>query len=270
MMRIRFTPSSRLLRGIIAAVLGVTLSIAVTVALASRRTARTTARLNSAATRLDSLTDGDPDNPRRAAIAWGYAERLRLGLESPFRLIETAARDTRLSADERWTVSWALLAHVVRGETAEIDPAALDGIGPGDGGSDATTGSRHLEFIRETITAARNPRAGELALRMAYTLAVSERIVDNSAPVLVAQAAALIGDAEIARREAAGLVRATGGADPVTEIRRRRARHTLYVEQPTLLAEPDEMQREAVATVPALLDSIRLMRGDVPAAAAMT
>ena len=53
--------------------------------------ARANARLNSAAERLDSLMDRAPaDAGRRVAIAWGYAERLRLGLESPFRLIEAA------------------------------------------------------------------------------------------------------------------------------------------------------------------------------------
>src|SRR5918996_709634 len=97
-------------------VLALVLSVGVTGAALStydtRRNARATARLQSAAERLDSLTDATPgDDRRRAAIAWGYAERLRLGLESPFRLVEAASRDSRLDGSERRTIAWALLAH---------------------------------------------------------------------------------------------------------------------------------------------------------------
>src|SRR3954467_7761650 len=78
---------------------------------ATRHTARATAELEAAAQRLDSLTAKTPaDDQRRAAIAWGYVERMRFGLESPFRLIEAASRDPRLGVPERRTVASALLA----------------------------------------------------------------------------------------------------------------------------------------------------------------
>ncbi|MGH7466014.1 MAG: hypothetical protein ACREK1_12610, partial [Longimicrobiales bacterium] len=59
-------------------------------------------------------------------IALGYAERLRLGLGSPFRLVETALRDPRLPEGARREVAWALLALTLSGETYAVDPIALD------------------------------------------------------------------------------------------------------------------------------------------------
>ncbi|HJQ19041.1 MAG TPA: hypothetical protein VJ867_01755 [Gemmatimonadaceae bacterium] len=218
-----------------------------------------TARLNSAAARLDSLTDrGTPDERDRSAVAWGYAERLRLGLESPFRLIEAAGRDPRLLADERRTVAWALLAHVLRGETYDIDPAALDGLGPMIDNRSAS-GEEHLALIERAIASTRNPRAAELAVRFAYTLAASERLVDGSAPVIVAEAAALLADREVARREAVQVVRAARADDPLKQVRARRAHRAFYVERPALLPPTDDIEEAAVALTPALLDAIRSM-----------
>src|SRR6185503_4060190 len=102
------------------------------------------------------------------AIMWGYAERQRLGLESPFRLIEAAALDGRLTPDQQRTVSWALLARVLRGETHQIDPAALDQLGPWQHDRSAV-GEQHLTLITNAIRDADDPRAGELAVRLAYT-----------------------------------------------------------------------------------------------------
>jgi hypothetical protein len=198
------------------------MSTAVAVTTARQRDARATAKLASAAARLDSLTDVVPaDNSRRAAIAWGYAEQLRLGLESPFRLVEAASRDPRLTPEERHLVSWALLSRVLRGETHDVDPAALDGLGPSTAGL-AVTGEQHLDLIEHVVASAENPRAAELAVRLAYTLAVAERIVDPSAAAVAAEAAAMIADRELARREAALVIRAANGSDPIDVVRRRR------------------------------------------------
>ena len=222
--------------------------------------ARANARLNSAAQQLDSLMDRAPaDAGRRVAIAWGYAERLRLGLESPFRLIEAAGRDTRLTPDERRTVAWALLAHLTRGESHSLDATTLDGLGPVEAGRSAS-GEQHVALIRRAVANAANPRAAELAVRFAYTLAFTERLVDASAPVLVAEAAAIVGDGEIARREARDVVRSAHGADLIDVVGRRRERRAFYVERPTLLAPGVDVERAAIAMTPALLDSIRAMR----------
>lgn len=249
-------------RGVLALILACSSLLAVAVVSAANRTLAATDRLNSAAERLDSLTDGGPsDDARRAAVAWGYAERLRLALESPFRLVESAARDPRLSVDERRTVAEALLARILAGQAAEVDPAALDGIGPAvrRGGA---VGEQHLSLITRAVGAGDDPRAGELAVRIAYTLAATERLVEGATPSLVAGVAALVADREIARREARSVLRAA--ADPVAEVRARRARRAFYAERPTLLASSDRLERAAVEISEWLLDSLRVLAPAVP------
>lgn len=231
---------------------------------AAERTKTATARLNTAAERLNDLTHGAPaDDHRRAAIAWGYAQRLRLGLESSFRLIESASRDPRLTPDERRTVAWALLAHVLSGETHEVDPAVLDGLSDQDG-KDQVAGEQHLALIDRAISVADDPRAAELAVRFAYTLGSAERIVDAFAPPLVAGVAALIADRELARREAAQIIQSARGEDPISSIRERRSRRAFYLERPALLAPNEGTERAAITMSEWLLDSLRAMR---PAAA---
>ncbi len=246
-------------RAVLALSLACALGTAATLVSVLRKSATANERLVSAARELDALTDGSPEDDRtRAAIAWGYAERLRLGIESPFRLIDAAARDPRLRPDERRTVSWALLGHVLRGETHHVDPAALDRLGPTPDGESAA-GEQHLELITDAIARADDPRAAELAVRLAYTLAVAERIVEGAAPQIAAEAAALLADREVARREAGHIVRSARATDPIGEIQRRRARRAFYVERPVLLEPGPEIEREAVALVRPLLDSLRTM-----------
>lgn len=247
-------------RGLLAMLLAGAMSIAVALFGAERRNAVATARLNSAAEQLDALTAGTlADNHLRAAIAWGYAERLRVGLESPFRLIEAAARDPRLTLGEQRTVSWGLLARVLRGTTHEIDPAALDQLGPSDGGR-SVAGEQHLALIGDAVVNAENPRAAELAVRIAYTLASAERVVEGAAPLLAAEAAAMLADRELARREAKDLVRASGSSDPIEAVRRRRERRALYVERPIMLVPDGDIEDAAIALAAPLLDALRTMR----------
>lgn len=264
---IRFRPivtSRAVRRASLAMLLAFGIGLVASFAFARHRGARTTARLYSAAARLDALTDNAlADDRRRAAIAWGYAESLRLGLESPFRLIESAGRDPRLTTEERRTVAWALLAHVIRGESHELDPAILDGLGPVDEGRVAA-GEQHLRLIRAAFELSDDTRAAELGVRIAYSLAVAERLVDGSAPVLAAEAAALLADREIARREAAEVVRSSNGGDPLDEVRRRRARRGFYLERPVLLAPSAAIEHEAISVAATVLDSLRAMR-PVPA-----
>jgi hypothetical protein len=232
----------------------------VTVLSLSRERVEATARLNSAAERLGDMTAGSlADNQRRAAIAWGYTERLRLGLDGPFRLIEAASRDPRLAPDERRTVSWGLLAHVLRGESHEVDPAALDGLGPSRSG-DVVPGEAHVELIESSILNADNPRAAELAVRFAYTLAAAERLLEGSASMLAASVAALVADREIARREASQVLRVARSGDPIDQVRERRAQRSFYVERPSLIAPTRQMEREAIALAGPILDSLRALR----------
>src|SRR5690349_18348431 len=189
-------------RAVLSLILACAMATCLSWFVASRRAATTTARLRSAERALEALTESAPEADGRAAIAWGYAERMRLGLVSPFYLIEMASRDSRLTLDEQRTVSWALLATVLRGESHLIDPATLDRLS-----RSAVRGEWHLALIDSSIRAAEDPRVSELALRLAYMLGAAERLIDPSGPTLVAQTAALVADREIARREATRLLR---------------------------------------------------------------
>jgi len=247
-------------RAFVAAFVACVASLGVTAASAWQRNASTSERLNSAAAQFDALTDGSPsDNQERAAIAWGYSERLRLGLESPFRLIESAARDSRLDKEERRTVSWALLAHVLRGESHHVDAAALDLLGPFEHGR-SVAGEQHLALIADAMERAVNPRAAELAVRLAYTLASAEGLVDGTAPLLAAEAAAMIADRETARRDARHVVRTARDADPIDVVRHRRARRSFYAERPVLLSPSHEVEAAAIAMTAPLLERLRAMR----------
>jgi hypothetical protein len=224
------------------------------------RAAETASGLRTATDQLATLGEGSPgDDRRRPAVMWGYAERQRLGIESPFRLIELAASDARLTADQQRTVSWALLARVLRGESHEVDAAALDLLGPWTNDR-SVSGEQHLALITTAIHDADDPRAGELAVRFAYTLAASERLVDGAAPLLTSEAAALIADREIARREAKSVIRSTNSADPIQVVRARRAKRQFYVERPVLLSPDHDIETAAIAATGALMDALRAMR----------
>lgn len=260
---------SMLRRALLALAFSAVAALAITTALADRRLERTAARLHDAAEQLDSLTDGSPlDDTRRAAIAWGYAERLRLGLESPFRLVESAARDTRITPEERRTISWALLSRIVRGESHQVDPAVLDRLG-GPDGRGSVPGEEHIAIITDAIVHMANPRAGELAVRFAYALAQAEGLVGYAGATTVAEVAALVADREIARREAIRIIR-TARTDPIEEVSERRARRLLYVERPALLYPDAELEQAAIRLVPTVVASLRELGGPVTGPAADT
>src|SRR5690348_9107204 len=61
---------------------------------------------------LDRAATARPDSV--TTIALGYLERLRLGLGSPFRLVDYALIDPRLDDSTRVRVAWALLARLRR------------------------------------------------------------------------------------------------------------------------------------------------------------
>jgi hypothetical protein len=247
------SPSTR--RAALSLVLACAMATGLSLYLASRRAAVTTARLHSAERELEALTDGPADTLGRAAIAWGYAERMRLGLESPFRLIEAASRDPRLSRDEQRTVSWALLAALTRGESHQVDAASLDRLVRGKD----VAGDQHLALIESEIARAGDPRSAELALRLAYTLAAAERLVDPSAPQIIANASALIADRELGRRESQQLLRGEKPDDAIAAIVRSRKRNAFYVERPVLMEPPRQLESDAIRRAGEILAVVRAM-----------
>src|SRR4051812_11959886 len=55
------------------------------------------------------------------AVVLGYAERLRLGLGSPFRLVDEALSDPRLDDVSSTTAAWGILGRLQRGDAYVID-----------------------------------------------------------------------------------------------------------------------------------------------------
>jgi hypothetical protein len=191
-----------------------------------------------------------------SVIVLGYLERLRLGLGSPFRLADQALQDPRLEPDSRRQVARAILARTLAGQTYEIDPFGLDRIGPA---GLTGVGQLHLELIEGAVAGAIDPRAGELAVRLAYALAVAEGSVGRRGVTLAAQAAALARDRHLAREDVRQLMRVAEGAglDPVDLVPIWRAQRRFAVEAPPMIAVPLQAEREAMELAPRLASTIR-------------
>jgi hypothetical protein len=197
------------------------------------------------------------------AVALGYLERLRLGFGSPFRLAEYALRDPRLDSTARRRVAAAIVSLTVRGRAYSIQPAALAGVGARDAGEPPELvlerEARHLALIEQAVAGSHDPRAGELAVRLAYELAAAEHTVDAGAVSVVAPVAALVRDRQSARADARQLVRAarTSATDPLALLVSWRRERQLAVERPATEVMAEALELEAMDRVPGLLDSIR-------------
>lgn len=203
---------------------------------------------------------GDPSRVAlEAAVALGYVERLRLGLGSPFRLAEFAMHDPRLSNRVRVRTVWALLDAAHRGNAHAVDARALAAVLSGDD-ADARLASAeaHLALIEREL-ATGDPRAGELALRLAYQLAAAERLVARPALPVLAQGVALVRDRHLAQIDASRLF-ATAlaeGRDPLAIIPDWRANRRFASERPPTEGQDRAIERQALPRVPVLLEAIR-------------
>jgi hypothetical protein len=204
------------------------------------------------------------------AVALGYLERLRLGLGSPFRLAEYALRDRRLDSTARRRVAAALVGLTVRGRAYTIEPGALAGAGPTVPTQPpevaAARGGRHLALIEAAVTSSRDPRVGELAIRLAYELGAAEHTVDRGAVAVIAPVAALIRDRHTAMSDARRLLRAArgGGVDPLDLLVTWRRERRFAAERPATELIGESLEVEAMARVPALLDSVRAIASAAP------
>jgi hypothetical protein len=219
------------------------------------RTARPTGRLG------DQLT-----------IGLGYLERLRLGLGSPFRLVNEALRDPRGDSTSNSRIAWALLGRLRRGEAYVIDPTVLDGSGPWSRDGHGATGAAHVALIERAIADASDPRAGELAVRLAYMIEASKGTIAPSTPDIANQVAALVRDRALATEDLGELLSsaALGHRSVMAMLVERRANRVFRVEQPAMAPLSSELRTEAMEAVPALVAALdTLERADArPAASA--
>jgi hypothetical protein len=199
-------------------------------------------------------------------IAAGYLERHRTGLGSPFRLMEYALRDPRLTPATRAPLVWALLHATREGRGYQVDPRALARMG-----GDESTARSHLALIEQTVLGARDPRAGELAVRGAYRLAAASHAVSPTAPVLAASAAALLRDRELARGDAGRLLEHAAGTrkHPFAVLVEWRKTRRLEVEAPPGAQRAPEVEAAAAsASVPLArrVEAVAAAPGGPPAA----
>ena len=207
---------------------------------------------------LDRAATARPDS--LTTIALGYLERLRLGLGSPFRLVDYALIDPRLDDSTRVRVAWALLARLRRGDAYVIDPAVGSAFGAN------AQGPAQLALIQHTIESSRDPRVGEITVRLAYALAVGEQTTAEQSEVVAAQVAALVRDRTRAQADLRSLLHDADAArvDPLAELVRQRRGRALEVERPAAEPLDEDLQAEAMADVPRLLDSIRALTRSTP------
>jgi hypothetical protein len=201
-----------------------------------------------------------PIGPRgdQLTIELGYLERLRVGLGSPFRLVDEALHDPRLDSASRARTSRALLGRLHRGDAYVIDPTVLEGTGPWSSDGMGATGEAHLAFIDRAIRSAPDPRSGELAVRLAYSLAAAAGKISPANVSIAVQTAAMLRDRELALRDVRGLISeaAERQQDIMALLESRRALHAFAVEQPAITPLTDRMQIDAMISVPSLLRAL--------------
>lgn len=202
-----------------------------------------------AATRLGVSMNQDPAT---RALSLSYLERARLGLGSPFRLIDQAIHDSRLPDSIRHDIAWAVADRVFDGDVYHVDPRALDII------SQPGTGEGHLAIIEEVIAGADDPRVGSAALRIAYALAASSGATSLTSLPVVAEVVSQVRDRTLAIRDLEQAVpRAReDGVNLVEEIIHSRQTRSLDVERPVLLGLSAREREEAIEMAPAILERI--------------
>jgi hypothetical protein len=221
---------------------GIAFALAAIVAwvVASRASVRVNARKQAAVAEAQLHTMLADARPESRAIALAYLERARLGLGSPYRLIELAVRDPRLPDSVAQNVAWTIVGRLFAGDVYEIDPRALDLV------SQPGSGKSHLGIIEDVIRGADDPRVGEAAVRVAYALAASNGATSLTSLPIVAEAAAQVRDRVLAQRDLRSAVpRAQrDGVGLIDELIHLRITRELAVEAP-LLGALSPRDREA-------------------------
>lgn len=194
------------------------------------------------------------------AIGAAYHERVRLGLGSPFRVIEIAAHDRRLRERDRERLLAALFERVEDGETYE---------------SGATLPLAHYRVIEHALNSTYDPRIAELALNLAYEVATAEHTVTPELQFAAAGTSALMRDRALAQRDAKHVrsVARTHRLAPHALVPAMRAQRALLVEQPLQPMLTAAAQEDASTLAVLLVGGVRQaarapVRFDVEQAAA--
>lgn len=201
----------------------------------------------------DTATHTDTTTVDPQALGAVYSERLRLGLGSPYRLIETALRDKRLG-DSRGAVARSLLGQIERGAMYEITPLALMAAGVPEPSAIA-----QVELVRQAVESTPDPRVGELAVQLGYELAAAEHTVTPELVARVARVAALLRDRQLAIQDVHRLHDAARhlAVAPQNLVLAWRTNRTFAVEQPTLMPLDPAAQDEAARLALLLVGGIR-------------
>ena len=192
------------------------------------------------------------------AVALGYLERLRLGLGSPFRLIDFALADPMLPDSLRHLVAYAVLQRTLDGDTYHAPAAALALAAATTPQLRPDLAARHVALIDSVIAKASDPRGGELTVREAYRLAGAAGSVGRRGPWLGTQAAALARDREIARKDVVALLATArrNHVDPLGLLPVWRLERRFAVERPLMDALRPDVERDALAEVRPLLQQL--------------
>ena len=204
--------------------------------------------------------------PDADIVALSYLERLRLGLGSPFRLVEQATVDPRLADSARSRLAWALLGRLREGAAYAVDPVVLDSAGSDLNSTTLPSGADQVALIGRAITSASDPRAGELAVRLAYQLAASEQVIGAGAPRVATLVAAQLRDRRLAMEDLEALLtrartRREGELGLLVQSRRERL---FRVEQPGALLLGTALETEAMRAVPGILQQLRRLSQETP------
>ena len=211
------------------------------IGLGGRSSADFRIRARAGTIQLDSVIARAPDSV--GGLARTYLERVRLGLGSPFRLIDQAVHDPRLDDSTGRLVAWSILDRLFDRTAYEIDAAVLDDAGP------AAAGSAHLALIDQAIDEAKDPRLGERVVRLAYSIAASAGYISPRALPAVIEVVAQRRDRALAQRDLDAMIDRVqrSGDDLIDEIVAARSRRQFAVESPLLAFHAGDEGLEAVA-----------------------
>ena len=215
-----------------------------------------------ASTPAESISIGD-------AVAVGYLERFRLGLGSPFRLIDYALADPLLADSARHLVAYALLQRTLDGDGYHAPAAAMSLSGSVTRQLPPSLARRHVAIIDSVVANARDPRGGELTVREAYRLAAADGSVGRRGPWLGTQAAALARDRGLARTDVFRLLSTArrNRMDPLGLVPLWRLERRFLVERPLMDTLPADVEHDALAEVSPLVEELNGLAAQERAAA---